>query len=84
MSKCIICKREIEEGKICPRCGSILKDIIVAVAVTLVVFVYIISPIDVIPEAFTGPFGLTDDAAALLGIIGFDIYSTAKVIRKLC
>lgn len=30
---------------------------------------YVLSPVDIIPEAFTGPFGLIDDAGAIvLGI----------------
>lgn len=31
----------------------------------LVALVYVISPVDIIPELLTGPIGLTDDAAAM-------------------
>lgn len=83
MNKCIICKREIEDRKICPRCASILKDIVLGFAVLIIGSIYIISPIDAIPEMFLGPMGLTDDGAAILLIIGFLIYSFVKVIKKL-
>ena len=31
-----------------------------------VILVYLISPIDILPEAVLGPLGLVDDAAALM------------------
>ncbi|WP_213815498.1 DUF1232 domain-containing protein [Glaciihabitans sp. dw_435] len=44
-----------------------------AVLVAVAALVYGISPIDVIPELLTGPLGLTDDLAVLLGA-GFAVY----------
>lgn len=44
-----------------------------AVLVGLGAIVYGISPIDVIPELLTGPFGFADDLVVLLGA-GFAIY----------
>jgi uncharacterized membrane protein YkvA (DUF1232 family) len=32
----------------------------------LACLVYVISPIDLLPEAFLGPFGVPDDVAAIL------------------
>jgi uncharacterized membrane protein YkvA (DUF1232 family) len=43
------------------------RRVISAVLVTAAALVYGISPIDVIPELLTGPLGLTDDLAVLLG-----------------
>jgi uncharacterized membrane protein YkvA (DUF1232 family) len=40
---------------------------IAAVLVAVAAVLYGISPIDVIPELLTGPLGLTDDLAVLLG-----------------
>jgi uncharacterized membrane protein YkvA (DUF1232 family) len=40
---------------------------IAAVFVAIGAIVYGISPIDVIPELFTGPLGFTDDIAVLIG-----------------
>ena len=34
--------------------------------ITMALLLYIISPIDIIPELFFGPIGLIDDAGALL------------------
>lgn len=35
----------------------------------ILAIIYLISPIDIIPEALLGPFGLIDDGAALIYII---------------
>jgi uncharacterized membrane protein YkvA (DUF1232 family) len=40
---------------------------IAAVLVAVAAVLYGMSPIDVIPELLTGPLGLTDDLAVLLG-----------------
>ncbi len=82
MKKCLICKRVVEEKKICPRCASIIKDFVIGAAVFVIVGAYIISPIDLVPEAIIGPLGLSDDVASLLFILGFEIYSVAKIVRK--
>lgn len=52
---------------------SPLKDLLVQVAgwgVAVFSAVYVISPIDVIPEAFLGPIGALDDIAAAITGIG--------------
>jgi len=46
---------------------------IAAVLVAIGALIYGISPIDVIPELLTGPLGLTDDLAVLLGS-GFAVW----------
>lgn len=43
------------------------RKTIAAVLVGIGALVYGISPIDVIPELFTGPLGLTDDLAVVVG-----------------
>lgn len=50
---------------------------IVGWAMAIFCAVYCISPVDVMPEALLGPFGLVDDLGAL--IVGF---SAAKAARK--
>jgi len=49
------------------------RAILSSVLVALGAIVYGISPIDVIPELLTGPLGLTDDLAVLVGA-GFAIW----------
>jgi uncharacterized membrane protein YkvA (DUF1232 family) len=46
---------------------------VAAVLVAIGAIVYGLSPIDVIPELLTGPIGLTDDVAVLVGA-GIGIY----------
>ncbi len=43
-------------------------------------FVYLISPVDVAPEAVLGPLGLLDDAGVLT-IVGFYVYHLIKARR---
>jgi uncharacterized membrane protein YkvA (DUF1232 family) len=43
------------------------RRIIAAVLVALGAIAYGISPVDVIPELLTGPFGFIDDAGVLVG-----------------
>ena len=43
------------------------RRIVAAVVVALGAIIYGVSPIDVIPELLTGPLGLADDFAVLLG-----------------
>jgi uncharacterized membrane protein YkvA (DUF1232 family) len=40
---------------------------LVAILIGLGAIVYGLSPIDIIPELFTGPLGFGDDAAVLVG-----------------
>jgi uncharacterized membrane protein YkvA (DUF1232 family) len=40
---------------------------IVGAGIAVVCGVYAISPIDLLPEMFLGPFGLIDDAGAVIG-----------------
>lgn len=35
----------------------------------ILILIYLISPVDILPEAVLGPLGLVDDAAALLLLI---------------
>ena len=49
------------------------RAILSSVLVALGALAYGISPIDVIPELLTGPLGLTDDLAVLVGA-GFAIW----------
>jgi uncharacterized membrane protein YkvA (DUF1232 family) len=43
------------------------RRVVAAVLVALGAIAYGISPIDVIPELLTGPFGFIDDAGVLVG-----------------
>lgn len=48
---------------------SPIRDLMVRVCgwlFTLLCAVYFVSPVDVLPEAFLGPFGLPDDVAAVV------------------
>lgn len=49
------------------------RRIAAAVLVAVAAILYGVSPIDVIPELLTGPIGLTDDLAVLVGA-GFGIW----------
>lgn len=49
------------------------RQIAAAVLVALGALVYGISPVDVVPELLTGPFGFADDLAVLVGA-GFAIW----------
>ena len=42
----------------------------------LVCLIYVISPIDLLPEAILGPFGLVDDV--VIGLVGLRAWSRAK------
>ena len=50
---------------------------VAAVLVAIGALIYGVSPIDVIPELLTGPLGLTDDLAVLVGA-GYGIW---KLLR---
>jgi uncharacterized membrane protein YkvA (DUF1232 family) len=43
------------------------RRVIAAVLVALGAIAYGVSPVDVIPELITGPFGFIDDAGVLVG-----------------
>ena len=43
------------------------RRVVAAVLVALGAIAYGVSPIDVIPELLTGPFGFIDDAGVLVG-----------------
>ncbi|MEQ1736273.1 MAG: DUF1232 domain-containing protein [Rhodoglobus sp.] len=49
------------------------RKVIAAILVGIGALVYGLSPIDIIPELFTGPLGLTDDLAVIAGA-GFAIW----------
>ena len=36
----------------------------------LILILYVLSPIDLLPEAYLGPVGLIDDGGALLALLG--------------
>jgi uncharacterized membrane protein YkvA (DUF1232 family) len=44
----------------------------------LLSLVYLISPIDLVPELFLGPLGLTDDLAVAVGVLKFLFSNTMK------
>lgn len=46
---------------------------ITAILIAIAALVYGVSPIDVIPELLTGPLGLTDDLAVMVGA-GFAVW----------
>ena len=48
--------------------------------ILIVAAVYLLSPVDVIPEMFLGPLGLTDDvvAFAILAKLGWSAFQPAK------
>lgn len=48
-----------------------------AVLIAVAAIVYGLSPIDIIPELLTGPLGLTDDLAVLVGA-GFGVWKLLK------
>lgn len=35
-----------------------------------ILILYVLSPVDVLPEAYLGPLGLIDDGGALLALLG--------------
>ena len=49
------------------------RRVIAAVVVGIGALIYGVSPLDVIPELLTGPFGILDDLG-VLGAAGFGIY----------
>lgn len=44
--------------------------------------IYILSPIDLIPEMFLGPLGLVDDSAVAMGLIAFIFSKAMKPYRQ--
>lgn len=55
-------------------------------ALTPLFFVYVISPLDLIPEMFLGPFGLADDGLIVISIlliarVAVTFYSEKKYAR---
>lgn len=48
--------------------------------ILIVAAVYILSPVDIIPEVFLGPLGLTDDvvALAIIAKLGWSAFQPAK------
>jgi uncharacterized membrane protein YkvA (DUF1232 family) len=60
--------------------------------ITMLLVFYVISPIDLLPEAVLGPIGLIDDFFALLMIFGInsttafsalrEVFPTANIYRK--
>jgi len=42
--------------------------------------IYCVSPVDIVPEAFLGPFGLVDDIGA--AVLGFSAASMARKAAK--
>lgn len=63
---------------------SKLRDFLMPIAggaFALFCGVYAISPVDVMPEAVLGPFGLFDDAAAVVAGIGSAVAATRAAKR---
>lgn len=48
------------------------------IAMLVIAVLYLVSPVDVIPEVLLGPLGLTDDAAALTAIITALVYARSR------
>lgn len=50
-------------------------------AIILIAVLYILSPIDFVPELVTGPLGLTDDVAAA-GVLGVTLLRVRSMLRN--
>lgn len=63
---------------------SIAKGTI-KIIVLVGVILYVLSPIDLLPEAILGPLGLIDDLVVILfgaSFLGFDLLKSAKGMKK--
>jgi hypothetical protein len=90
MKKCAFCKRVVY-GKLrlglCPlHFANLIDGLAVFPGIPALCILYVVSPIDIIPELALGPIALTDDM--VLSILGFAaqiflIYRIAKRIRHL-
>lgn len=74
------CMRYIEDPN-----RSMLSRIFLAMAPLFVVWV--VSPLDILPEAFLGPLGLTDDALILISLIllirlANNFYRTKRYVKS--
>lgn len=47
-------------------------------AMLVVAVLYLVSPVDVVPELVLGPLGITDDAAAFTAIISMLVLARAR------
>ena len=52
-----------------------------AVGLSLLGIVYVISPLDLVPELFLGPFGLADDAGILAMSVGYLVASSDRYLH---
>jgi uncharacterized membrane protein YkvA (DUF1232 family) len=52
-----------------------------AVGLSLLGIVYVISPLDLIPELFLGPFGLADDAGILALSVGYLVTASDRYLH---
>ena len=69
--------------KLLPNFGPIGKGVVKLIILGIVVL-YVVSPIDLLPEAFLGPIGFIDDIAVMLfgaSFLGFDLLGRVKQKR---
>lgn len=57
-------------------------------ALSPIFILYVISPLDLVPEAFLGPLGLADDGAILIALFlllrfAFSFYENKKYVPKI-
>lgn len=67
-----------------PDLGNIAKSI-GKMMILFIMVIYVISPIDLLPEAVLGPIGLIDDALVILfgsSFLGFNIFRKMKITRQ--
>lgn len=50
-------------------------------ALSVLGIVYVLSPIDLIPEAFLGPFGLADDAGVIAFAVGYLVAAADRYLH---
>jgi len=68
--------------------SSIVSDAVrsmVKLGILVFMILYVISPIDLIPEALLGPLGLFDDLIVVLGgasFLGLDFFQIGKEARQ--
>ena len=68
---------------LCSSCFANFVDILFVVLTPVICFLYIISPIDFVPEGVLGWIGLTDDALVIIaGVVGQIILICRAIKRK--
>ncbi|SCW68648.1 hypothetical protein SAMN02910456_02591 [Ruminococcaceae bacterium YRB3002] len=70
MSKCVLCKRYVMGKKrfgLCPVCFANICDVIAILLLPVVATVYVLLPIDILPEILLGPIAFLDDILIAIG-----------------